>query len=90
MRPHDADDHGVKLIHEFSRGGLVALADALQAASKIKGRGIRHKAMELAAYTIEKTLAKQSGYSGNTVGRARPGSEGPIPGFLPGPGVVLT
>jgi hypothetical protein len=57
MGAHNADNHRVELIHEFSRSGLVALADALQAASKIKGRWIRHKAMELAAYTIEKTRA---------------------------------
>ena len=90
MGAHDANDQRVKVLHKRTGGGLIALADALQAASKVKGRWVGHKAMEIAAYTIDKTRAWQSGYSGNTVGRAMPGGERPIPGFLPEPGVVLT
>jgi ferritin-like metal-binding protein YciE len=63
MRAHNSDDQRIKLIHKFSRGRLIALANALQAASKVKGRLIRHNAMEIAAYTIDKTWAWQSGYS---------------------------
>jgi hypothetical protein len=63
MGAHNTDDQRIKLVHEFPRGGLIALANALQAASKVKGRWIGHKAMEIAAYTIDKTFEWQSGYS---------------------------
>jgi hypothetical protein len=38
MGAHNANDQRVKVFHKRAGGGLIALADALQTASKVKGR----------------------------------------------------
>jgi hypothetical protein len=64
MSPHDAQDERVKMLHEGTRRGLIALANASKTAREIESLGgVRHGTRERNACTEGKTTLSQGGYS---------------------------
>src|SRR4051812_25919444 len=64
MGSNDANDQRVEMIHQFSRGTLIALAHAVEAASQIERQNVvvRHGRMEARTCTSRKTCLAWAGY----------------------------
>ena len=64
MRAHDFNDQRVKVIDQFARRRLVALAHPRETGGQVEGLvGVRHGTMESKSYTGDKTHDPARGYN---------------------------
>ena len=63
-RPHDANDHGVKMFDQIPRRPLVRRTHPLETTGKVKGLVVGgHGEIKNTAYTIGKTRLRSPGYT---------------------------